>query len=291
MKNLGYVLLLLFSITAGCSSGTDSASKELVLAFEVTDVSIHGGSDGAIDLTVKGGRKPYIYDWSNGEKTEDIQNLCCGYYKVVVTDSEGMSKKDSIEVKQPYIRILLLMDDKYGANYNIEDDKNNIKETFEEFGWKVSIAGVLNTLEPCSYGSPRGLPEIKPSMLVSNIPSISMFDCLCVMPGYSHSNLLESATVMDLIKKALDNGLVVSAWCKGVRVLAKAGVLKGKKVTGSASFEAEYETAGATYMGIVSPIIDGTIVTGVRSRFYRIDMCNAIKKAVEAKLSAERGDK
>jgi hypothetical protein len=70
--------------------------------------------------------------------------------------------------------------------------------------------------------------------------------------------------------------LIVSAWCRAVRVLAAADVIDGKDVTGHADYQAIYESAGATFHELVPPIIDGNIVTGVRSRFYRTEMCEAI---------------
>jgi hypothetical protein len=57
-------------------------------------------------------------------------------------------------------------------------------------------------------------------------------------------------------------------------------VISGKNVTGSADFAAEYEAAGATFSALVPPIIDGNIVTGVRSRYYRDEMCQAIATAL-----------
>lgn len=42
---------------------------------------------GSIDLRVQGGTAPYTFDWSNGESTEDLDNLSQGFYTVTVTDS------------------------------------------------------------------------------------------------------------------------------------------------------------------------------------------------------------
>ncbi len=46
-------------------------------------------NDGAIDLTVAGGKPGYLFSWSNGAATEDISGLTAGPYDVTVTDGYG----------------------------------------------------------------------------------------------------------------------------------------------------------------------------------------------------------
>lgn len=46
-------------------------------------------SNGAIDLTTRGGSPPYQYFWNTGDSTEDLSNLTPGSYQVHITDQQG----------------------------------------------------------------------------------------------------------------------------------------------------------------------------------------------------------
>lgn len=73
-----------------------------ILGFlDVTDLVCLEDSTGSIDLTVSGGTEPYMFEWSNGETTEDIFNLAQGTYRVTITDANGCFVVRSGNVKPP----------------------------------------------------------------------------------------------------------------------------------------------------------------------------------------------
>lgn len=45
--------------------------------------------NGSIDVSPIGGQAPYTYSWSNGAVSEDLDNLCLGFYNFTVTDNTG----------------------------------------------------------------------------------------------------------------------------------------------------------------------------------------------------------
>ena len=69
------------SYSAGCDS-------DLGLFAFPSDVC-PGENNGLINLLVTGGTPPYSYLWSNGETSEDLEDLGPGDYLVTVTDSNG----------------------------------------------------------------------------------------------------------------------------------------------------------------------------------------------------------
>ena len=188
-----------------------------------------------------------------------------------VASSISASSVDTSIEAQDSVEILLLLDHGYGGNVPF------IMDIFERYGWSMTTTGLNETLISCSY---LGFEELTVDVLMTEISDLSQFDAITIMPGNSHDLLRTNQTSLNLINSAVNEGLIVSAWCKGVRVLAAADVISGKNVTGSADFAAEYEAAGATFTALVPPIIDGNFVTGVRSRFYRDEMCQAIAAAL-----------
>lgn len=92
-------ILFLFSFTR-CQED-EPPPTPIELTGTVVNVSIFGGSDGAIDLNVSGGQPDYSFLWSNNDTTEDLEELQARIYSVIVTDEVDQTAKDTFEVQQP----------------------------------------------------------------------------------------------------------------------------------------------------------------------------------------------
>ncbi|MDR2835475.1 MAG: gliding motility-associated C-terminal domain-containing protein [Bacteroidales bacterium] len=60
-----------------------------------------GGNVGSANLTVTGGIEPYTYYWNTTSTSEDLFNLTAGIYTVTITDANGCTLVNSVEIEQP----------------------------------------------------------------------------------------------------------------------------------------------------------------------------------------------
>lgn len=196
------------------------------------------------------------------------------------------------------VRVLLMMDDNLGCTYEVTVGKiKSIQSQLEAFGWELTETSVKNELIPCPWGVKNfNTKPFKVDTLIGDIKDMKMYHALIILPGRDYKNLLSSPKALALIREAVDLKMPVAAWCRGVRLLAAADVIRGKKVIGNINHLQEYKDAGANaveysveeidgkriFKNISPPVIDGNIITTVRSLYYRNQMCQLIKKAVDA---------
>ena len=187
------------------------------------------------------------------------------------------------------VDVLMIIAHHWGANtfFNLDNFKN--------MGWHLTSAGVTEYVAPCNWFKGKtGVTNFHVDHLISEITDVTDYDVLAIMSSTSfygpesYLDILESPEAMALVRDAVDKGLVVWATCAGVRVLAAADVLQGRQVTGALRYQAEYEAAGATYLGADhAPIIDGSIITSVRGNYYHHHITQAITATLQQQGAAQ----
>ncbi|RXQ97626.1 T9SS type B sorting domain-containing protein [Ancylomarina salipaludis] len=65
------------------------------------DVRCYGLNNGDASATVNGGTIPYSFNWSNGETTENINNLRPKKYELIVTDQHNCQDTASVVIQEP----------------------------------------------------------------------------------------------------------------------------------------------------------------------------------------------
>ena len=83
------------------SISVNQPASALSLGIAGTNLTCNGDQSGSVDLTPSGGTAPYTYAWSNGEITQDIDNLAAGTYDVTVTDANGCTAMISQTITEP----------------------------------------------------------------------------------------------------------------------------------------------------------------------------------------------
>ncbi len=95
----------------------DGANCPEVLSFTITEPAVLvanvsatgtsgvGTSDGTATANPSGGTSPYSYAWSNGDSTQTITGLAAGLYTVTVTDANGCTDEQVVEVPPPFCAI------------------------------------------------------------------------------------------------------------------------------------------------------------------------------------------
>jgi F420 biosynthesis protein FbiB-like protein len=143
-----------------------------------------------------------------------------------------------------------------------------IKKYWEDWGAKVDIAGTDKELKGHLWKrTEKGWDKseektVKTDLLLSQA-DLSKYNLIFFPGGNSPKNLLEkdSSSVVQLIQKADQGGLILAGICQGPLALASAGVLKGHKATGHTEIIKNIQEAGGEYVKKVCAA-DRNVITG-----------------------------
>lgn len=159
------------------------------------------------------------------------------------------------------------------AHDNFRDEELfKTKDVLESKGIKVTVAS-------SALGLARGMlgGTIKPDILINKI-DVDGYDAIVFVGGIGASEYWNSPIAHEVIKEAIEKQKVVAAICIAPVTLAKAGILKGKRVTSWPSEANKLRTEGAIYTGR-DVEVDGLIVTAAGPSAAR-EFGGAILKAL-----------
>ncbi len=134
-----------------------------------------------------------------------------------------------------------------------EIEAMGIVDTLRRAGIEVVIAGLQTGAIEGGHGV-----KVVPDRQIEEV-NIEDFDAV-ILPGGSpgYVNLGNDKRVLDAVRKAFELGKVVAAICGAPSVLAKAGILEGKKATIYPGLETAL--AGAKHIN-ERVVVDGKIIT------------------------------
>lgn len=98
-----------YTVTAtdanGCTSTQvatiSNTGAPVITASVVQNVSCFGGADGSAVANIVSGNGPFTYSWPGGVVNDTVTGLRAGTYPVTVTDVNGCSALDTVQVIQP----------------------------------------------------------------------------------------------------------------------------------------------------------------------------------------------
>ncbi len=85
----------------GCiisESITVNSATEIIISANSISNELCNTDNGVIDVNVTGGTGSYGYQWSNGQGTEDLNNLTAGTYTLDVVDGNGCTASNSFSI-------------------------------------------------------------------------------------------------------------------------------------------------------------------------------------------------
>lgn len=142
-------------------------------------------------------------------------------------------------------------------NLNFRDEElKEIKEGLTEQGHDFVIAGI-------EHGEAIGMiHERFPIDRTVEEVSVDEFDGIILIGGIGTRQLLYQTTLLELLREAQATGKLVGSIGMGVLVLAQAGILQGKKVSGAIEDLVRLQDKGAVLSR--DPVtLDGTVLTGL----------------------------
>ena len=89
---------------------------------------------------------------------------------------------------------------------------------------------------------------------------MSQYDGVVIPGGYAPDLMRRYPEMVRVVREAHQKGKVVAAICHAGWMLASAGIVKGKKVTGFMSIKDDLVNAGATYLD-EEVVTDGNLIT------------------------------
>jgi protease I len=129
----------------------------------------------------------------------------------------------------------------------------------QDAGARVLIVG--SGSKP-SYKGKRGLATITVDTTADKVKAED-FDAIIIPGGHAPDKMRLYQPMIDLVKKAHDEGKVIAAICHGPKLLISAGIVKGRRVTSWSSIAVYLKNAGAVWVD--EPVVrDNNIITSRR---------------------------
>jgi protease I len=165
------------------------------------------------------------------------------------------AKKGGIMVDLTNKKILLII-----AQHNFQDQEyEKTRQALEDKGALLTVASSSTKLATGKFGI-----EVNPELSLDEV-EVENYDACCFIGGPGAQEFFDSQKAYEICQETVSENKILGAICIAPVILAKSGVLSGKKATVWASNEDRsgieaLEEGGAFYMD-TSVEVDGKIIT------------------------------
>jgi protease I len=136
-----------------------------------------------------------------------------------------------------------------------DQEYGDTRQVLEEQGAKISVGSLKLGDAVGKFGS-----SARVDILVDDV-RVDDFDAVAFIGGQGMVELVGKEEMAKLARQFYEAGKITAAICIAPVILAKVGILTGKKATVWPGAKGELREAGARYTG--KPVeIDGTLITG-----------------------------
>ncbi len=147
-----------------------------------------------------------------------------------------------------------------------------------------AVVVIIGSGSGTSYRGMRGKVRTRVDRTAENV-RIDQLDALVIPGGYAPDKMRLHQSMVDLVKRAHEQGKIVAAICHGPQLLISADIVEGKRVTSWPSIAIDLTNAGAAW--VAEPVVqDRNIITAGKPadlpRFNKVVIDALRKKAVRA---------
>jgi protease I len=110
-----------------------------------------------------------------------------------------------------------------------------------------------------SYKGKRGSASVRVDTTADKVKADD-FDAIIIPGGYAPDKMRLHPSMVDLVRKAHEQGKIIAAVCHGPQLLISAGIVKGHRLTSWPSLAVDLKNAGAIWVD--EPVVrDDNIIT------------------------------
>lgn len=125
-----------------------------------------------------------------------------------------------------------------------------------EEGARVIVIGLTSK----SVRGKHGL-EMTPDVSIAEAPKAATLDALVIPGGWAPDKLRRDPGVLQLVREIHAQGKIIAIICHGGLVPISAGIMRGRKATGSTGIKDDIINAGGTWVDAAA-FRDGNLVWG-----------------------------